>query len=283
MTTTPLTLMAVHAHPDDEATSTGGILARYSAEGVRTVLVTCTNGELGDGPDGLKPAGGAYTPEQEAVVVALRRRELEESRRVLGVQHLELLGYHDSGMEGWASNHAPGVFAQVPVEQAAVPLVALIRRYQPQVVVTYDDYGFYGHPDHIQAHRITVAALDAAGSDARLYFPSIRRSRLPLFRQSMVDLGMEPPDIDEDKFGVPDEMIAASVDIREYARAKRSALAAHASQEDNLFFLRFPEESFAAIFGVEEFVQARPAERPAAVADDLFAGLREAVRGPGSR
>src|SRR3977135_53982 len=96
-----LTLMAVHAHPDDEATSTGGILAKYSAEGVRTVLVTCTNGELGDGTGGVKQEDDAH---DEDKVVELRLRELEESRRVLGVSHLELLGYHDSGMEGWATN-----------------------------------------------------------------------------------------------------------------------------------------------------------------------------------
>ena len=100
----PLTLMAVHAHPDDEAISTGGILARYSAEGVRTVLVTCTNGELGDAPGGIKPGEPGH---DEAVVVPLRRKELEASCEVLGVTNLELLGYHDSGMEGWPQNDAP--------------------------------------------------------------------------------------------------------------------------------------------------------------------------------
>ena len=96
----PLTLMAVHAHPDDEAISTGGILARYSAEGVRTVLVTCTNGELGDAPGGIKPGEPGH---DESVVVPLRRQELEASCEVLGVTNLELLGYHDSGMDGLAA------------------------------------------------------------------------------------------------------------------------------------------------------------------------------------
>lgn len=268
----PLTLMAVHAHPDDEATSTGGILARCSAEGVRTVLVTCTNGEMGDLPGGAKPGDPGH---DEVQVVASRRRELEESARVLGVSHLEMLGYRDSGMEGWESNHHPGAFAGMDVAVAARPLVALLERFQPQVVVTYDDYGFYGHPDHIQAHRITVAALDAGRSDARLYFPQLRRSRLSGFRQRMAEMGVEPPDIDEDRFGVPDEMIAASIDCRDYAASKRAALAAHASQQENLFFLRFPEEAFAEVFGVEEFVRARPPAVPGAPPDnDLFAGLR---------
>jgi len=275
MAGTPLTLMAVHAHPDDEATSTGGILARYSSEGVRTVLVTCTNGELGDAPGGAKPEEDHH---DTAAVVEARRRELEESVRILGVRHLEMLGFHDSGMAGWESNTAPHAFAQIPVETAAAPLVALIERYRPQVVVTYDDNGFYGHPDHIQAHRITVAALDAAGSDARLYFPQIRRSRLRGFRDNMAAMGVEPPDIDEENFGVPDELIAASVDVRAWAAAKRAAVAAHASQSENLFFLRFPEEAFVEVFGVEEFVRARPEAAPGDLETDLFA----AVRGEGA-
>ena len=274
-TDAPLTLMAVHAHPDDEATSTGGILARYSAEGVRTVLVTCTNGELGDELGGVKPGDPGH---DEAKTVASRRAELGRSVAVLGVRHLEMLGFRDSGMEGWESNNAPGAFSRLPVAEAAAPLVALLQRYQPQVVVTYDEFGFYGHPDHIQANRITLFALDAVGSSAKLYYPSIRRSRLPLFRERMAELGVEPPQIDESKFGVPDEMIGASVDCRAFAAQKRAALEEHASQGDNLFFLRFPPESFSEVFGVEEFVRVRPPRSVGdAVEDDLFAGIREGV------
>ena len=115
----PLTLMAVHAHPDDEAIGTGGILARYSAEGVRTVLVTCTNGELGDAPGGVKPGEPGH---DEAVVVPLRRKELEASCEILGVDHLELLGYHDSGMAGWPQNDAPGSFWRTPVAGRGEPV-----------------------------------------------------------------------------------------------------------------------------------------------------------------
>src|SRR5215472_10935022 len=163
----PLTLMAVHAHPDDEAIGTGGILARYAGEGVRTVLVTCTNGELGDAPGGLKPGDPGH---DEKVVVPVRRSELEASCKVLGVSHLELLGYHDSGMEGWPQNDAPGSFWRTPVPEAAARLAELMRTYQPQVVVTYDENGFYGHPDHIQANRITHAALEQWGEPAKLYY-----------------------------------------------------------------------------------------------------------------
>jgi len=276
MTDAPLTLMAVHAHPDDEATTTGGILARYSAEGIRTVLVTCTNGELGDALDGTKPGDAGH---DEQRVVEARRHELEESCRVLGVRHLEMLGYRDSGMAGWESNQAPGAFATLPVDVAARPLVTLMERYHPDVVVTYDDYGFYGHPDHIQAHRITVAALDATGLPAKLYHPAVRRSRLPAFMERMAQAGLEPPDVDEERFGSPDELIAATIDCREYASDKLAAVRAHASQGENLFFLRFPVADFVEIFGIEEFVRAREPAPGRAPEDDLFAGLRDSVAG----
>ena len=166
--------MAVHAHPDDEAIGTGGILARYAAEGVRTVLVTCTNGELGDAPGGLKPDDPGH---DERVVVPLRRRELEASCEILGVSQLELLGYHDSGMEGWPQNDVPDSFWHTPVEDAARRLADLMRTYEPQVVVTYDENGFYGHPDHIQANRVTRAALAECGIPAKLYYTAVARSR----------------------------------------------------------------------------------------------------------
>jgi LmbE family N-acetylglucosaminyl deacetylase len=268
MSDRPLTLMAVHAHPDDEASTTGGILAKYATEGVRTVLVTCTNGELGDTPTAKPGEEGHDTTD----VVAMRLRELDESCKVLGITHLETLGYHDSGMEGWETNDAPGSFWSMPVDEAAAPLVTLMEKYQPDVVVTYDDYGFYGHPDHIQAHRITMAALEATGSTAKVYFPTFRRSNLPTFREQLEQAGLEMPDIDESAFGVPDEAVGATVDCRAHAQAKRDALAAHVSQQENIFFLRIPMDAFTEAFGVEEFVRWRPED--GGVESDLFEGLR---------
>jgi LmbE family N-acetylglucosaminyl deacetylase len=268
VTDRPLTLMAVHAHPDDEASTTGGILAKYAAEGVRTVLVTCTNGELGDLPTAKPGEEGHVT----ADVVALRIAELRESCKALGVQHLELLGYHDSGMMGWESNDAPGSFWSMPVDEAAEPLVALIEKYQPDVVVTYDDNGFYGHPDHIQAHRITLAALKKAGSTAKVYFPAFRRSSMPTFRAELEALGIELPEVDETDFGVDDDLIGASVDCTEQAEAKLAALAAHVSQQENIFFVQLPLKTFTAMFGVEDFQRYRP--EGGGVETDLFAGLR---------
>jgi len=270
-----LTLMAVHAHPDDEASTTGGILAKYAAEAVRTVLVTCTNGECGDGPNGAKPGEPGH---DEAALVAIRRRELEESCRILGVSHLERLGYRDSGMEGWASNHAPGAFASLDVERAAEPLVALMDRYDPQVVVTYDDYGFYGHPDHIQAHRITTAALARTRAHPELYYPTVRRSRFAESRQRMAEAGVELPEIDETKFGSPDEDIAAEIDCREYGAAKLAALRAHASQAEHVFFLKFSLADFTEMFGTEDFVHPVGPVAPGP-RDDLFVGLRDPLAG----
>ena len=154
-----LTLMVVHAHPDDESISTGGVLARYADEGLRTVLVTCTGGEVGEIAD-----PGLATPE---TLVEVRRRELEQACEILRVGKLHLLGYRDSGMMGTLDNAHPASFHQASLDEATARLVALVRREQPQVLVTYDKNGFYGHPDHIKAHQITAAAYEAAGDPAR--------------------------------------------------------------------------------------------------------------------
>jgi len=270
--TVPLTLMAVHAHPDDEATSTGGALARYAAEGVRTVLVTCTNGELGDSSDGIKPEDVGH---DRSEVAAVRLEELRRSCQALGVSDLELLDYRDSGMMGWPTNDEPGVFWQTPVPEAAARLGALIATYQPQVVLTYDANGFYGHPDHIQAHRITVAAVAAATNVAKLYFPTVPRSALATFRTRMVEAGLDLPDTGDDaEFGTDDALITTRLDCAAVIDQRRAALEAHASQADNIFFLRFPKEAFTDFFSVEYYVRAEDRTGAPIPEDDLFAGLR---------
>lgn len=264
----PLTLMAVHAHPDDEATA-GGVLARYAAEGLTTVLVTCTNGELGDSGS-VKPGDEGHEAHD---VAALRAAELAESCRILGVTHAHSLGYRDSGMMGWVQNDAPGSFWSTPLEEAAGRVAALVEQYRPDVVTTYDDRGFYGHPDHIQAHRATVAALDLTGSPAKLYFSTVRRSSMAVLRAQMGDAGADlPPDSPD--FGVADAEVAADIDCAAQVRQKHDALAAHRSQVDNVFFLRLPAPVFAQMMGRETFLRARPPHTDAGVEDDLFAGLR---------
>ncbi len=265
--------MAIHAHPDDEASTTGGVLARYAEEGVRTVLVTCTNGELGNSVDGSSPGDGGH---DTGTVLAHRLGELEASCEILQVTNLELLGYHDSGMMGWPENDAPHAFWNTPVDEAAARLVALIEMYRPQVLITYDENGFYGHPDHIQAHRITLAALEASSIPQKLYFPAIPLSAMDGFRKVLESGGVEVPQEASDvaDFGVPDEMIGAVIDCSQYAETKFLALAAHASQTDNSFFLNLGFEIFKQVFSVESFVRAYDTTGAPTPEDDLFAGLR---------
>jgi LmbE family N-acetylglucosaminyl deacetylase len=276
MTDRELTLMAVHAHPDDEASSTGGVLARYAAEGLRTVVVLCTDGSCGDGPGGVKPGEPGHDPR---AVAALRATELEESCAILGVSDLERLEYGDSGMMGWDSNAAPGAFWATPVEAAAVRLAALMRHYRPDVVVTYDEYGFYGHPDHIQANRITVAAIDSLDADeapAKLYWSTMSHSTMTEFEAKLREQGADwAEDPDAPQLGAPDDQITTWVDTVAFAEQKYRALAAHVSQPDNAFFLKLGLETFTDLLGVETFLRVRDTTgRSQPQETDLFDGLR---------
>ncbi|GII57086.1 GlcNAc-PI de-N-acetylase [Planotetraspora thailandica] len=269
-----LTVMAVHAHPDDEVMSTGGILARYAQEGIRTVLVTCTNGEQGDGPGGVKPGEEGHDPD---AVAEVRLSELRESVGHLGIAHLELLGYRDSGMQGWAANEDPRAFSNVPLEQSAAKLGALMERYRPQVVVTYDETGGggYGHPDHVQAHRVAVAATLGTGIPDKLYYAAVPRESIremfAFMRASGVDMGdFELPE----DFGTPDELITSVVDVSPYAENKLKALAAHASQGQNIFLLRMPDEAQQRVVSHETFIRHFCRVPAPDHEDDLFAGLR---------
>lgn len=277
MTDRPLTLMAVHAHPDDEATGTGGVLARYAAEGIRTVLVTCTDGGCGDGPGGVKPGDPGHDP---AAVALLRRQELEASCDVLKISDLEMLDYADSGMMGWPSNDAPGSFWQTPVQEGAARLADLMRQYRPDVVVTYDENGFYGHPDHIQAHRITMAALEMTALTPKVYWTTMPRSMMQRFGEIMREFHEDMPEPDPAEaaalaeIGLPDDEITTWVDTTAFSGQKFDSLAAHASQGENIFFLRMGKERFGELMGMETFVRVRDTTGAAVPENDLFAGLR---------
>ncbi|MHB1784762.1 MAG: PIG-L family deacetylase [Acidimicrobiales bacterium] len=277
-----LTLMAVHAHPDDEAISTGGILARYAEEGVRTVLVTCTDGGCGDGPGGVKPGWPGF---DRTEVIAARREELARSCAVLGIKHFESLGYPDSGMMGWPENNVAGSFWTTPVEQGAAKLADVMRRYRPQVIVTYDANGFYGHPDHIQAHRITMAAADATGIPDKVYFTAAPKSSIAEFRRRLRELGIEPPEGDtsgdqtpgpgpQQEWGTPDEEVTTRIDVSSVLDRKYDSLLAHASQSDNIFFIKMGRVAFGETMGWETFVRAVDRTGMPVPEDDLFSGLR---------
>ena len=276
-TADPLTVMAVHAHPDDESSSTGGVLARYAAEGFRTVVVTCTNGELGDGPGHVKPDEPGHDPD---AVARTRLAELERACEVLGVGHLELLGYHDSGMPDWRHRHLEQVFCNVPLDVGAARIVDVFEKYRPSVVITYDDNGGYSHPDHVHAHRITMAALEQTPIAAKLYLIARRRRDWDRLREHMLALGVEMPprpvpDADaEERSRLLEERITTSVDITAFAVQKRAALAAHASQLDESWLLRIGESAFHEVFGSETFIRERDVTGAPLPETDLLAGLR---------
>jgi LmbE family N-acetylglucosaminyl deacetylase len=272
-----LTLMAVHAHPDDEASSTGGVLARYSSEGVRAVVVTCTNGEFGDSPGGVKPGGDGHDEEQ---VAEIRLAELRESCKHLGVTELELLGYHDSGMLEWEYKDRPDAFCNVPVATVSARIAGLIEQYRPQVVVTYDQNGGYQHPDHVHAARCAAAAVADTGIPAKLYLTAMRISDWAKIWAALREAGAEVPD---DR-GFSDEMrrqaeaaeqrITSTVDIRPVLSRKRAALMSHASQIGESWFSQIPAEIAEQVFGQEHFIRARDTTGAPVPEDDLFAGLR---------
>ena len=175
-----LTFLAVHAHPDDEATSTGGLYRLLADQGVRTVLVTCTNGECGDDLDGAKPDADHHDGD---AVAAMRKVELDNAVDILGISRLIRLGYRDSGMIGWPQNVDPASFWQTPVDVAAARLADILMEERPQVVMTYNEVGFYGHPDPIQAHRITMRALEMIDYQPTLYFNAIPASVMEPMRE----------------------------------------------------------------------------------------------------
>jgi LmbE family N-acetylglucosaminyl deacetylase len=277
--------MAVHAHPDDESSSTGGVLARSAAEGVDTVVVTCTNGELGDGPGHVKPDEEGH---DAAEVAATRLVELKTACAELGVAHLELLGYHDSGMPDWRhKDDLADAFCNVPIEESAGRLAELFERYRPDVVITYDDNGGYNHPDHLQAHRITVAAADRTGLPTKLYFTARRRRDWERMREIMEAQGIELPqqlrrqEMDperrremEARMAEMEARITTEIDTSAYAARKRAALAAHASQLDQSWWVQMPPEAFDGIFATETFIRARDTTGAPLPETDLFAGLR---------
>jgi LmbE family N-acetylglucosaminyl deacetylase len=277
-----LTLMAVHAHPDDEASSTGGVLATYAANGVRTVVVTCTNGEFGDAQGGVKPGQDGH---DEQAVARQRLAELRKSCAILGVTDLELLGYHDSGMPEWDYKDRPDAFCNIPQAQVAQRLSGLIERHRPQVLITYDDQGPYQHPDHLHASRCAQAAFANSHRDtgipAKLYLSAMRGSDWRKVWEALRELGEEVPDFDNAdpelmRRGLEREQrITTTVDIRPVLGRKRDALFAHGSQISDSWFSKLPRDVAEATFGYESFIRASDTTGAPLPEDDLFAGLRE--------
>lgn len=297
MTQADRRLLLVHAHPDDETIATGATMARYAAEGATVTLVTCTLGEEGEI---VVPDLAHLAADKEDGLGELRIRELDDACRALGVSDHRFLGgpghWRDSGMMGTPSNDRPNCFWRADMDEATAALVAIIREARPQVVVTYDENGGYGHPDHIRAHDVTVAALTAAAdhayrpdlgepwSVAKFYYPSFPKSVLQQGIEAMKAAGkelFEGVDSAEDlSFGDPDELVTTVIDARDHLDQKLEALRAHRSQvRVDAPFFALADNVGQRAFGVEYFRLVRGDRGPALADDpldregDLFAGL----------
>jgi LmbE family N-acetylglucosaminyl deacetylase len=253
------TMVTFHAHPDDECIACGGVMRKAHEEGHRVVLVVATRGELGEVADGFLGEGEQLWQR--------RVKETHEAADILGAARVEFLGYTDSGMMGEPTNDAPGTFWTAPVEEAAERLAAILREENPDVLTIYDDHGTYGHPDHIQVHRVGMRAAELVGVP-RVYQATINRDSMMRRRAEFMPPGDELPDLPEN-LGTPEAELTTAVDVSAYAKYKRQAMRAHASQiSEESFFLAMPDEVFAVAFGTESFI--RVGAPPGIAEHDLF-------------
>ncbi|MEV1285745.1 N-acetyl-1-D-myo-inositol-2-amino-2-deoxy-alpha-D-glucopyranoside deacetylase [Micromonospora sp. NPDC049679] len=280
-------LLLVHAHPDDEVIGTGATMAHYAAAGAHVTLVTCTLGEEGE----------IHVPELSGLLAAkadqlggYRIAELNAACAALGVSDHRFLGgagrYRDSGMMGLPTNDHPRAFWQADLDEAAGYLVEVMREVRPQVVITYDDNGFYGHPDHIQAHRVAMLAAERATAEGfgpdKIYWTAMPRSVLEAGMTAFQESSDNPfagfDDLDELPFGTPDSEIAARIDGTDHHDAKVAAMRAHATQIPETSWLYSIAGNFGNEFmGMECYTLAYgkrgPGGGPHNWESDLFAGL----------
>jgi len=278
-------LLLVHAHPDDESIGTGATMAKYAAEGAHVTLVTCTLGELGEV---IPPELAHLAWDADGGLGQYRIGELAAACAALGVTDHRFLGspgrWRDSGMMGTPSNDWPGCFWQADVDEAARELLAIVDEVQPQVMVSYDANGFYGHPDHIQAHRVAWRAFELAdGRVSKFYATAVPKSVLAHAMALMDESGggagfARVESVDELPFGTDDEKVTTEIDARDYLDAKLAAMRAHATQisVDSPFFAlsnkvgqRALGTEYYTLLAGPSWVAAGPADRE----PDLFAGL----------
>jgi mycothiol S-conjugate amidase len=301
VTAEPLTLLTVHAHPDDEASKGAPTLAKYHAEGVHTVLVCCTGGEEGDLQNPTLRAEGqpfhGLTPEQEkAKVVAMRSIELAESARIIGFDEVVMLGYRDSGMADTPPNQHPDSFHMADLDEATGRLVAEIRRTRAQVILTYgDDQRGYPHPDHLRVHDISVLAFDRAGDPdwypdlgepfqpSKMYYSTWSRARMVAVHERLLARDGKSP-FEEKWFERPDQdgRVTTRLDVSEFQFARSDALRAHATQVDPTegWWFALADAELNEIYPWEDWILARSLVGPipdGPTEDDLFAGVRDHV------
>jgi N-acetyl-1-D-myo-inositol-2-amino-2-deoxy-alpha-D-glucopyranoside deacetylase len=282
-------LLLVHAHPDDETIGSGATMATYAAAGVQVTLVTCTLGEEGEIH---VPELAGLTAAQADQLGGYRISELRAACTALGVHDVRFLGgagrYRDSGMMGLATNGHPRAFWQADLDEAAGMLLEVMREVRPDVMITYDDTGFYGHPDHIQAHRVAMRAAELADAEgcapAKIYWTAMPRSVLEAGIEAFAASSDNPfegvDDVDDFPFGTPDEHIAARIDGTDFSAAKVTAMRAHATQIPVGSWLYALAGDFGDEFmGIEYYTLAVGPKGPGTGRygweADLFAGLPE--------
>ena len=303
----PLTLLTVHAHPDDEASKGAATVARYHAAGVRSILVCCTGGEEGDLQNpSLREPGQPFhglTPEQEKAKVAdLRPGELARSAEIIGFDEIVMLGYRDSGMPESEANAHPENFHNADIDEATGRLVEVIRRTRPQVLITYgDDQRGYPHPDHLRVHDISVLAFDRAGDAAwypelgepfqpsKLYYSAWSKRRLLAIHEALLRERGESP-FQQDWLDRPDQdhRITTKIDVGAFLWARTGALRAHATQVDpnEGWWFALDDDALAEVYPWEEWILARSLVGPIPERDeerDLFDGIASVIDPVGAR
>ena len=282
------TLLAVFAHPDDETFGPGGTLAKYAASGVEVHYACATKGEAGEAPAELLQG----YPD----VASLRATELECASRILGIKEVHFLGYRDSGMIGSEDNLHPQSLEQAAEQEVVGKIVGLIRQIRPQVLITFDPHGGYGHPDHIKIHRTATEAFYAAADRERfpeqreqglsphrtgcLYYTAFPRRALRFWIFTLPLLGKDPSrwganqDIDLRKIAEWSQKITARIEVRRFLPKKLEAAACHRSQTAPMRDFPLPNWLRAWLMGVENFTRVHPPiEGRTGVDRDLFAGI----------
>lgn len=273
-------ILAVFAHPDDETFSIGGTVAHYAANGVEVTLVCATNGDAGEISD-----PGLATQDS---LPAVRQEELRCAASKLGISQLIFLNYRDSGMAGAPENEDPRAFVNVAADEVVARLVAIIRRLRPDMVITFEPNGGYGHPDHIAIHGHTVAAYHASGDASlfvdlgapwqpdRLLYTAIPRSFFVEMRDRLAEMGEDTSMFDqwERVTGWPDDQVDVVMDVADSLPYKWAALQCHATQfgPDNLF-RRLPEPVSKQMMSKEYFAFAHPKRKGDSLLTHLFADL----------
>ena len=282
----------MHAHPDDESSKGAGTIARYHAEGVRTVLVCCT-----DGAEGSIQSPAMDRPEIVENMIAVREAELARAVEIIGYDEVVMLGYRDSGMPDDEANAHPDAFANADPDEAVGRLVAVLRRERPQVVVTYgDDQRGYPHPDHLQVHDVTMPAVERAADPSwrpdlgdahrvdKVYWTAWSRARMTAMHEKFLELGKESP-FDEKWFDRPDQdhRITTRVDVSDHGDVRWDALLAHATQVDpnSPMWFGLPREVARTVHPWDEYILAVSQVDSDESTGDLFDGVTVSAAEPG--